>query len=61
MTNPNWLDESRRHSQVYASTVHPACVCDWEQDEQREGEFWKTYRLKTRKAHCVIHGKNGSH
>lgn len=58
MTNPNWLDEARRYSAVYAVTVHHACVCEWELDHDEAGPMW---RLKTRKSNCVIHGKNGSH
>lgn len=58
MTNPKWLDEQRRGRTVYAGTIHPACICEWEKD-QRPGEFWQVWKLIERKPHCVIHGKNG--
>ncbi len=58
MTNPNWLDEGRRHTEVYATTIHPACVCTWV-DDQKPDEFYKVHKLAVRKSQCVIHGKNG--
>jgi hypothetical protein len=58
MTNPNWLDEERRGSAVYAATIHPACQCKWNSD-QRPGEFWKIWVLTERNKRCVIHGANG--
>lgn len=60
MTNPNWLDEERRGMQVYAKTIHPACVCTWV-DGKPPGESEPMHQLAVRNRVCVIHGKNGSH